>query len=48
MKVIRERNEEVSGTSFWRQKRGDALSFSDNAVEAVPSASASVCRALGG
>lgn len=25
MKVIRERNEEISGTSFWRQKRGDAL-----------------------
>lgn len=27
MKVIRERNEEISGTSLWRQKRGDALTF---------------------
>lgn len=27
MKVIRERNEEISGTSFWRQERGDALIF---------------------
>lgn len=27
MKVIRERNEEISGTSFWRQERGDALTF---------------------
>lgn len=27
MKVIRERNEEISGTSFWRQKRGGALTF---------------------
>ena len=24
MKVIRERNEEISGTSFWRQERGGA------------------------
>lgn len=27
MKVIWERNEEISGTSSWRQERGDALTF---------------------
>lgn len=27
MKVILERNEEISGTSFWRQKRGGTLTF---------------------
>lgn len=27
MKVILERNEEISGASFWWQKRGDAVTF---------------------
>lgn len=27
MKVLRERNEEISGTSSWRRERGDALTF---------------------
>lgn len=34
MKVIRERNEEISGTNFWRQEGEDA-SLSDNTREAA-------------
>lgn len=46
MKVILERNEEISGASFWRQKRGDAFYLSNNAREAILSASLDICRVL--